>query len=116
METQQLTRFTLCTYGFYLRNYAIGHNKATETREEECHNTLGDSKFNAFFLFSFRLQSHYRRALALSGLGRIEEAFIAYCASICLDKRSENLTNALRYDLSRVSFEEKKSPRQPTLT
>lgn len=51
----------------------------------------------------FHLQSHYRRALALSGLGRIEESFIAYCVSICLDKRSENLTNSLRYDLSRVS-------------
>lgn len=55
------------------------------------------------FSCSFRLQSHYRRALALSGLGRIEESFVAYCVSICLDKRSENLTNSLRYDLSRVS-------------
>ncbi|XP_070510085.1 LON peptidase N-terminal domain and RING finger protein 3 [Chironomus tepperi] len=47
-------------------------------------------------------KSHYRRALALSGLGRIEESFVAYCVSICLDKRSENLTNSLRYDLSRL--------------
>jgi hypothetical protein len=27
---------------------------------------------------------------------------MAYCVSICLDKRSENLTQSLRYDLSKL--------------
>lgn len=58
-------------------------------------------------IFTSRLSSyfqcHYRRALALNGLGRIEEAFVAICVSICLDRRSENITGSLRLELARVS-------------
>lgn len=47
-------------------------------------------------------QSHYRKALVLNGLGRIEESLMAYCISICLDRKSENLTHSFKYDLSKV--------------
>ncbi|CRK92767.1 CLUMA_CG006225, isoform A [Clunio marinus] len=47
-------------------------------------------------------KSHYRRALALNGLGRYEEALLAFCVSICLDKKSENISSPLQYDISRL--------------
>lgn len=63
---------------------------------------MSHNKIHVVIFYVYLLQSHYRRALALSGLGRIEDSLMAYCVSICLDKRSENLTHSLRYDLSKV--------------
>lgn len=49
-------------------------------------------------------QAHYLRALALSGLGRLEEALFNGFLAICLDKNT-NLSNSeiFQHDLAKVS-------------
>jgi len=48
-------------------------------------------------------QAHYLRALALSGLGRLEEALYNGFLAICLDKKT-NLSNSeiFQHDLAKV--------------
>ena len=46
----------------------------------------------------FLLQGHYRRGLALSALGRHEEAVFALCTSVAIDKNPQNV----RHELTRV--------------
>jgi len=91
-----------CTSHFSPRRFLFV--ELCHSHNEDDADVHGYDKRFIIFISSLFSQSHYRRALALSGLGRVEESFIAYCVSICLDKRSENVTNALRYDLSRVSL------------
>lgn len=46
------------------------------------------------------LQGHYRRGIALSALGRHEEALYALCISVAIDKNPQ----AVRYELTKVHF------------
>lgn len=43
-------------------------------------------------------QGHYRRGIALSALGRHEEALYALCISVAIDKNPQ----AVRYELTKV--------------
>jgi hypothetical protein len=63
---------------------------------------ITQNKHNVTFSFS-HFQVHYGRALALAGLGRIEEALIAHCVSLYLDKTSQGISSVIRNDILRVS-------------
>lgn len=45
-------------------------------------------------------QGHYRRGIALSALGRHEEAIYALCISVAIDKNPQ----AVRHELTKVCF------------
>jgi len=47
-----------------------------------------------------RLQGHYRRGIALSALGKHEEALYAFCISVAIDKNPQ----AVRHELTKVCF------------
>ncbi|XP_074108518.1 LON peptidase N-terminal domain and RING finger protein 3 [Cotesia typhae] len=47
-------------------------------------------------------KGHYRRGVALSALGRHEEAFVAFCTSVAIDKNTQNIRHELTRVLHRV--------------
>lgn len=66
--------------------------------------TIGKKLHNKYFniVFFIFTQAYFRRAMALSSLSRTEEALIAHCVSICLNKSAQNVSSAARHDVTRV--------------
>lgn len=66
--------------------------------------TTVSTRYSYLSIFDSPLQAHYLRALALSGLGRLEEALLNGFLAICLDKNT-NLSNSeiFQHDLAKVS-------------
>uniref|UniRef100_A0A1B0GJJ0 Putative lon peptidase domain and ring finger protein 2 n=1 Tax=Lutzomyia longipalpis TaxID=7200 RepID=A0A1B0GJJ0_LUTLO len=47
-------------------------------------------------------KAHFRRAAALTSLGRNEEALVAHCVAVSLDKSGLSTTTALKHDITRL--------------
>ncbi|XP_057327614.1 LON peptidase N-terminal domain and RING finger protein 3 [Microplitis mediator] len=54
-------------------------------------------------------KGHYRRGVALSALGRHEEAFVAFCTSVAIDKNAQNIRHEITRVLHRVLLKLRRS-------
>lgn len=74
--------------------------RCTSPKVRNCLTTV-NRRYNEYSLCI--LQAHYLRALALSGLGRLEDALYNGFLAICLDKNT-NLSNSeiFQHDLAKV--------------